>query len=265
MSWQDQVLAVDPPTYEETTDYPPRVWWYNGVKQIGSPGIFYTKLEEHPGDALGKPWTLSKRPYDEVGYEAPGLHLAVIGARSEPFFAEKDAAGKETRRYIAQWVKGAKIYTEWLCFVNGMDYPVVLCSKGLTGKALAEASKEYRRRVLKPAEREIKRNLPPWSYWMPIATMTDDKGKVVFADTGHGSFVTPPALRLPDLADAALIEKLFVGPDILARGVEVRAEYETWLKEKRAGVDTGEVAAVASAVPAYESDEDPTSYDETPW
>ena len=58
MSWTDQVEAVNPPVYEDRADYPPRIWWYNGVKQARTPGVFFTKLDEHPVDTLPAPWTV---------------------------------------------------------------------------------------------------------------------------------------------------------------------------------------------------------------
>lgn len=263
MSWTDQVEAVNPPVYDEHTDYPPRIWWYNGVKQARTPGVFFTKLDEHPGPLLA-PWINSNR-YDEAAYEAPSIRVALIGQRQTPFTNEVDAAGQRRRHYIAKWQPGAQIYNEWLCFVEGLDYPCVLCSKGLTGKALAAALKAYRAGVLKPAERIAQRNLPLWSFWMPLGGMTDKGGKPFYADTGHGSFVTPPELKLPDLPESQLVEKLFVGPDLLSQGVDVRNEYEAWLKERR--VDTE--ADTANGAPALDQLPPPDLTgpvdDEIPW
>jgi len=262
MSWTDQVEAVNPPVYEDRADYPPRIWWYNGVKQARTPGVFFTKLDEHPGP-LPAPWTNSNR-YDEAAYETPQLRVALIGQRQTPFTNETDAAGQRRRHYVPKWQPGAQIYNEWLCFVEGLDYPCVLCSKGLTGKALAGVLKAYRAGVLKPAERIARRNLPLWSFWMPIAGMTD-KGKPVYADTGFGSFVTPPELKLPDLAEAKLTEALFVGPDLLVLGVDVRNEYDAWLKEKRVDVEGETAANGAPALDELPPPELTEGYDEIPW
>lgn len=266
MSWQDQVEAVNPPAYEDNTGNPPRLWWFNGVKQAKTPGYFYTKLvEHHPVTSLDQPWVISNRFDDEVGYEAPGLYVAVIGTRQQPFIPEKDTNGKVTRRFISQWVKGAQFYNEWLCFVRGIEYPVVLCSKGLTGKSLALILKEAHRRLFLPAERIAKRSLPSWSFWLPITTMTDDKNRVMYVPTGYEkNTVTPPALRLPDLPDDELIEKHFVGPDILNEGITIRQEYDAWLKEKRVTSTNGQPTAAAPAADAPLED-DPTDYAEVPW
>ena len=263
MSWQDQVEAVNPPQYEDGTDYPPRVWWFNGVRQARTAVVFYTKLEEHPGP-LPVPWTVSHRFDGEVGYEATTLRIAVIGMRQEPFIPETDpTTGQKRRRFIKRWETGAQLYNEWLCFIDPLSYPVVLCSKGLTGKALAVAWKGYKTRVLKPAERMVGRALPAWSFWLPITGMVDERGRPFYADTGHGSFVTPPALVLPDAPEAALAESLFVGADVLAAGVQVRQEYDGWLKERRVEQPAAVVAASDDAPPM----EDPTDYsgEEVPW
>ena len=263
MSFVDQVVAVDPPVYESGNDYPPRIWWFNGVKQARTPGVFYTKLDEHPGP-LPAPWRASDRFDGEQGYEVHRLTLALIGKREQAFEPETAPDGTKRRKFLPDWRPGAQIYNEWLCFIEGLDYPVVLCSKGLTGKALALALKGFKTRVHKPGERMAKRQLPPWSFWLSVEGEKTRNGQPFYADTGHGSFVTPPVLVLPDLPEAELVETLFVGPDLLAKGIDVRAEYEAWLKEKRA-VDTPPVETVADAPPVDLDDPNDYGNQEVPW
>lgn len=248
MSWQEAVATVNPPVYEDGHEGPPRINWLNGVAQARTGGVFYTKARHHSGD-LPAPWGLSQRFDDEEGYEAPDLTVALIGYRSEPFRIETDASGKKRYQFFLKWEPGLSIYTEWLVMVDGLDYPCVLASKGMTGMALGDALKLYRQRVLRPAEKRQKRALPLWSFWMSLSTEKDARGRVIYTDTGHGSKVTRPVLVLPDMDEDDLLETLFVGADVLTRGVDIRAEYEAWFKERRS-------AQVDSAAPAA-----PNGYD----
>ena len=265
MSWQEAVTTVNPPVYDDGHEGPPRINWLNGVAQARTGGVFYTKARHHPGD-LPAPWSLSQRFDDEEGYEVDALAVALIGYRSEPFRIEADASGKKRYLFYPKWEPGLSIYTEWLVMVDGLDYPCVLASKGMTGMALGDALKTYRQRVLRPAEKRQKRALPLWSFWMPLSTEKDNRNKVVYTDTGHGSKVTRPVLTLPDMDEDDLLETLFVGADVLARGVDLRAEYEVWFKERRSA-QAENAPAAPNGYDGPSDAEDPTQQytDEMPY
>lgn len=264
-TWLTQVEVVNPPTFDEPRDGPPRIWWRNGSKQGRTPGFFYTKASDHP-DALPEPWKASNRYDDEDGYEAPALTLALIGYRTEPFVSIEEN-GQKRMRFLAEYTPGASIYTEWLIAVDDLPYPCVLCAKGLTGKALADALRQHKASVHKLGEKQAKRALPLWSFWMQLEGEKNAKGGVVFTPTGHGSDVTRPVLTLPTYPEADLLEHLFVGADVLAAGIEIRNEYADWLKERRAV--KGQEATNGHAQTGYDhapDDElDPTQEIETPW
>jgi hypothetical protein len=238
------VQEVEVPVYDQGNVGPPRIWWHNGDRKARTGGTFYTKDTEL-ADAPGKPWEQVERFEGEVGYTTGVLHVAPIAIRSQPFFSVR-AGGQETRTWLAKWQPGAQLYSELLCYVQGIDEPVTWCAKGLAGKALSQILKTYQTGLLREAVKAANKPLPLWTFWLPIATKVDAGNKVVYEDTGHGSFVTPPALRFPDKPHAELIEKYFVGKEILERGAQIRQEYDGWLREKRA-VGEGMAAAAAEA------------------
>ena len=259
------VNAVNPPEFSDQPDELPRIGWRNGAKQARTGGFFYAKADDLL-DRPAAPWEPVTIYDDEPGYQAKRLSVAVVSVRTQPFMPDTDASGKKHMRWLTQWEPGAQLYTEWLCFAEGLGrHPVILYSKGLTGKALADALRTFRAKVLKPAERIAARRLPAWTFWLPLATLVNDKGGVVYADTGHGSVVTPPALYLPGGDEVAVLDALAVDETLLALGVSVREEYAAWHTEKR-GNAPAPVAAPSDAAPTTE--DDPTDYgsdDAIPW
>jgi hypothetical protein len=216
----------------EQQDRPPYFWWHNGDKKSKTPGSFYTKLAEL-GDAPGDPWQSDDRFDGEEGYSVRALHVAVIGYKMQAFTEEGEGRMKR-KIWHAKWEKGRRLYTEVLCFVEGISGPVVWACKGLTGKAItgkgAGILSQYRETLLKEAEKRARKAVPPWSFWLPITSAVDASGKTVYTDTGFGSFVTLPALDWGKRTTDELINQLFVGGDLLADGARIRKEYETWLK-----------------------------------
>lgn len=261
------VNAVNPPEFSDQPDELPRIGWRNGAKQARTGGFFYAKADDLL-DRPAAPWEPVTIYDDEPGYQAKRLSVAVVSVRTQPFMPDTDASGKKHMRWLTQWEPGAQLYTEWLCFAEGLgNYPVILYSKGLTGKALADALRTFRAKVLKPAERIAGRRLPSWTFWMPLATLVNEKGAVMYTDTGHGSVVTPPALYLPSGDEIAILDALAVDETVLALGVSVREEYAAWHTEKR-GNQPAPVAPVAPTpdINGAALDEDPNDYsDEIPY
>ena len=242
MSFIDQVQAVPVDIPDDPRPAPPRIYWFNGIKQARTPGIFHVKYTEL-GSEPGKPWVRSNRFDDEVGFEAKRLEIAVVAVKTQAFISERDGAREVRKTWLPKWQKGAQLYTEVLCFVEGIDGVVTWNCKGLTGKAFSTALRTYQTTLLRQAEAVASQKLPLWSFWLPFSSTTDDNGKIVYQDTGYGSFITPPALVLPDKPLNELVEHLFVGADVYAEGDRVRKEYAAWLRETHANkaVDDGEV------------------------
>jgi hypothetical protein len=231
-------------------DSQPRVWWHNGVRAAKTGGSFYTKQAEFVS-GLDAPWKQDERFEGEVGYSTEALKIAVLAYRQQPFFQlEKQPGEKFARKqWLLQYEKGAKFYTEVLCFIEGYSDVAVWASDGLTGKAVGGKGgimQSYEAGLLAQAEQIAGQPMPRWSFWLPIATKRTADGKVAYEDTGFGSFVTPPALHLP--ADA--MDTLFVGPELLERGARLMKQYAKWQTTRRLPENTVEAEYTVSSAPA---------------
>lgn len=220
---------------------PGRLYWLHGVRQAKMPGCFYikdTELREPPA----APWQADSRHEDEQGWSAPLLKLAIIGGRSQWFIpGEEGQRDTYVRHYEAD--KGMKLHAEYLCFVEGVTDPMVLSLKGVNKtKPVKAALADYRYGLLKQASRIAKRQLPPWSFWLPFEGPRDAAGKPVYeivkdsSGKDTGAVVTRPTLVLP--ADA--LDSCFVGGELLRWGAELAQEYAGWIKAQRSAPDVAE-------------------------
>lgn len=226
---------------------PPRMYWHNGAKAKGNdtPGDFYIAADELTNDPAA-PWAKSNRFDNQDGYAAAQLRIAPIISRQQPYLVVKGINGaKDTWEWYRKWAPGMRLYTEILCLVEGIDQPVNLVVKGMTGKAFSgkggvfTQAQAFRR----DAERIAKKTLPTWAFWLPIATKLDPKGKIAFEDTGHGSMVTPPTLYLPAGETKARMTALFIGQDWYNAGFELKARFADWAKEQRSNEEPEPEAA----------------------
>lgn len=235
-SFAEQITGLAIPDFGAAEAQHPRIWWYHGNKQVKTAGSFYTKQAEFI-EGLETPWAIDNRFDDEVGYSTPTLKVMFLTKRSQPFRDEKDpATGRRLkdvpRKWFLRWETGMQIYTELLMLIEGYEHPVVWCVDGLIGKAVDGKGgilKTYEGGLLAQAGRVAKKNLPPWSFWVPISTKRTADGKVAYEDTGYGSFVTPPAIQLPDNP----MDTLFVGPELMERGGDILRSLPDWAKFKR--------------------------------
>lgn len=237
-TFAERIAAVDTPVVNDAAPTTPAIWWYNGSKQAKTPGIFYVKgaaLQQEPAD----PWVPSQRFENEIGFETPLLHLALITWRQQPYHVVEVVSGGEQRkhrRYIAEWEPGAQIHTEIVCLAEGIAEPVVWSCHGMTGRAVMGKNgicATYRTGLLRHAEQVARKRLPLWTFWVPISTLRDARGQVTYTDTGHGSLVTLPMLDWSDASQAELIDRLFTGEEWIVYGYEVRRQFESWRSQRR--------------------------------
>lgn len=213
----------------------PRIWWYNGSKQAGTNGHFYTTEREFPEGLAG--FAQVERYDDEVGYKADALNIAVIRRRAQAYTEVRDG-DRTTKTWHDHYKPGRRIYTELLCMVEGVDEPVVWVVKGMTGQAVTKRKTGiidvFGETVLKLAAETWKGDgqVPPWAFWMPITAPKTDKGKPMYTDTGYGSHVTLPALALPQMSRDAL-KGIFVGRDLLELGKAHYIASAEWAKTMR--------------------------------
>ncbi|MFV9507690.1 MAG: hypothetical protein AB4911_24325 [Oscillochloridaceae bacterium umkhey_bin13] len=233
-----RIATVETPAVNDTTPTTPAIWWYNGNKPAKTPGVFYVKgtaLQQEPSE----PWTPSQRFEHEVGFETRALHLALITWRQQPYHVVEIVSGGEKRkdrRYITEWEPGAQIHTEIVCLAEGIAEPVVWSFHGMAGRAVMGKIgifNAYRNGLLREAEQLAGKRLPLWTFWLPISTLVNTKGQVVYTDTGHGSLVTLPMLALPEAPNQALMDDLFVGEEWVSYGYAVRTQFERWRSQRR--------------------------------
>lgn len=257
MSWLDTINTIeDLPTGQLR---PGTFYWLHGVNKGGAktPGVFYVKAAE-VGDVPPAPWAEDTRFDGETGYAAPALRLSFIGWRSQWYMQEEQGKPK---LWIPGYEKGAKKHTDFLCFAEGIEAPMILSADGMNKeRPLSDILKSYRNGLLTQASRIAKRALPLWTFWLPIKNKLTADGKTHYIEAtdgsgkGYGSFVTPPTLYLPNDA----MESCFVGEDILRKGADVAREYREWFDERRRGPDVIE-GEVLPALPAPKNVPQPVS------
>ena len=246
MSFADQIKDLALPDVPTRAAEFPRIGWRNGVKQAKTGGFFYARADEFP-DGLGAPWH-AEQVYDgEDGYKTEALKIVPIATRTQPFRDERDPVTNKAIKGSRQWFTrfergtGMQLFTEVLCLMEGYDGPVTFCSDGLTGKAVGVALRAYENGLLQEAGRVAKQGLPMWTFWVPLATKTNGD-KIAYEDTGFGSFVTPPALALPENP----LDALFVGSEVMERATAIYQQYAKWSTTLRLPNNTveGEVLSI---------------------
>lgn len=206
---------------------PGRIIWLHGVNAGGAktPGMFYAKDTAFavPPDA---PWVPDDRyaERDETGYSAAQINIAIIAERSQWFIPGKEVGDSST--WITEYQSGSKKLTEYLIRVQGVDDLMVLSVSGLyKARPIADLISKYRSGALAQAMRRVKRSLPLWSFWLPVANqLRDGKTNYIKATDAsgkeYGSVVTPPALA---------------GTPIPRSSAEIVADSDVWQQFKDAG------------------------------
>jgi hypothetical protein len=202
---------------------PGRINWFHGVKAAKLPGVFYAR-ETAFTDAPATPWVVDERFEDELGYSAPRLELAILGWRDQ-WFRPGENRG-DSSQWLTTYEDGAKKLTEYLVRVSGLDEPMVLSVSGLyKARPIIDLVSAYRRGALTQAMRKVKRTLPLWAFWLPVASRVKD-GKTEYIEATdsdgkqYGSVVTPPALA---------------GAPIARSVAEIMADAQLWQDFRDAG------------------------------
>lgn len=225
---------------------PGRIAWLHGAKAGGAktPGVFYAKdtaFTEPPA----APWVVDDRYADqgETGYSTPELLIAVIGWRDQWFIPGKEKGDLPT--WLPTFERGAKKLTEYLIHIQGIDEPMVLSVSGLyKAGPIADLISNYKRGALTQAMRQSKKNLPLWSFWLPIANKRDASGKTVYIEAQDangktfGSVVTPPALIGQPVARSVTE---------IMDDARIWAEHQEWLRYKRTPQGVAEAEYVIEA------------------
>lgn len=245
-------------TVQQEEQRPPRIYWRNGAKQARTPGFFYVKADEL-NEAPAAPWEPCNLYDNETGFKVEAISIAPIMQRQQAFKVEGQDRDARTI-WLTAYEPGAKLYTEVLCFVEGISEPCVWCIKGMTGKAVTGKGgilNQYKHGLLRTASQAVGKQLNTWAFWLPIGGAVDAKGQTLYEDTGFKSFTTPPALHWPAYEVMEdLIDSQFTG-DLYAQGEQVYREFLAWREQRRGNVAPEPVAApVVAAGWQTESDDD---------
>lgn len=241
---------------EQGADNLPRVYYFNGVdaKTIRTNGEFYTKFD------AADPWKPSNRFPDEEGYSSAILYWAPIVYREQWFIADQNT--KRTN-WLAHYEPGARKYSEQIGFTRGIDGAVVLVSKGMTSRAIygkGGVIDTFNSTIGAFARKAGKMTLPPWALFIPIVPPVDKKGNPIYTKLDQGSIVTTPvcSTTYTDTVTHDTIEKLYVGPELLALGDVLRKQYKPWADTRRGGHE-------AQLLPVHMRDESEVGAITTPY
>lgn len=226
---------------------PGRLSWLHGsTGQVKTAGCFYAKDTAFVEPPVS-PWVLDERYTDqgEIGYSAPELRIAFIANRSQWFLPGENRG--DFPEWLSTYQEGAKKLVEYLIQIDGIYEPMVLSVSGkYKAVPIADILSTYRRGSLAQAMRKVKRTLPAWSFWLPIANKRQD-GKTLYlkASDGdgkeYGSVVTPPALIGPPMARTA---------QELIEGAAIWQEYQEWSKYTRTPQGVSEASYTVESRPA---------------
>jgi hypothetical protein len=120
-------------------------------------------------------------------------------------------------------------------FFDGLGLSV-WTMKGSTGMGVDAALKLYRETLLREASKIASQakgtatNLPDWAFSLPFGPKVDKKGKPVFEQNKKFQtvYTNPPTIYLPEKVDNDLIEKHYVGADMLALCGYIYRAYRDW-------------------------------------
>jgi hypothetical protein len=249
MSWKDAIKGVQYEMPVKRSLYP-RFYYHNGERARtgngGTNGEWYIKqaeLDAHGAIINGHPWAPKEKFSGEPGWIASEARIAPIMVRSQAFMVENDVT-----TWLPHYTAGARIYTEILCWADGISTPAIFCLKGMTAKAINGKGGIISTFRKDAAEISSDASMsPPWTFYIPMMAPVDKAGRPVYTDTGYKSFVTMPVLGgSQSLAGADDLEKLFVGDERLLEGSSVALMHAKWKDEKR-GNDTGSAPAGAAS------------------
>ena len=238
-----RAAAAATPLIVTESDRLPTIGWRNGNKVAGTPGFFYIKADAIAAPPVGDQWRAATIYGDESGFVAETLNVVPLGLRRQAFTEEKVPGQKyATRTWYPRWEKGMRLYTEMLVRVEGLDGVWIWGMKGMTGKAMTGGGGvlDQHKALVKSVSVAIGAALNPWALWMPITTARTDKKKIIYADTGFNSVVTPPAFVFDPDDDVTLIAaERFIGPEAYAAATALHQEYAAlgWSKQQRSNGD----------------------------
>jgi hypothetical protein len=179
------------------------------VVPSGTGGFFLTQSQFPDGWVATAPMTsiLPENAEEEIpGCGWKGLHIAVLKKRLDWFTytGGRNTFWPDYNTGIAEAGPGkVRGRTRIVCVVKefGEYGPFMLTMKGVNGRNLDSLISEFFTKVHVKAQSQVaKKQLPPYTFWIPIVT----SGKRVLSGPNTDSKkITPPELRMPAQYDLA--------------------------------------------------------------
>lgn len=245
-----------------------RVHWFNGDQRTRTRGAFFAsslRFGDH-GITPGAPWREVSRAFNsgetEDGYEAHTVRISVLHVRKADIVFDAD----QQVRYIDRPPRGAprpmgwSLHVEVLCMIEGLgiEQAVVWSSKRVkTSMAIMDVLASYKREITDPMRRETGRAFAPWWGWLTISGAVNDQKQPVYEKT-KGAPVTPPTLLLPPGTARERAKRMWVGPEVAARGEELYKEFAEWATRPLG-------SAAPPAAPSHNTPQPIADDDDTPF
>lgn len=217
----------------------PYFWWQNGKPAYKAAG----------NSAYFGGWASSSDEFDaamqQAGIENPGfkrLTMANNEGKEYDIYAARSLAvaviAKRNRWVVDEVTGKGRGHTQILCYSavvtktdKGATYapwsPIVISGKGLAAKAIETALTDFDR-LTGAARRQYAKNLPAWFFWANVGTF-GDKPIQKMVGTGQQSPITPASVYLPETITADHLKAWYVGSDIAAVMVDLKAQAKEWL------------------------------------
>lgn len=226
---------------------------------VGGPWVMSERYDAKQGELV-----MDGFPADfEPAFECTELKIMPIALRVRPFYEVEDPQTRQKKRvYVPEYVAGhtprMKLDNEILCAAEGIPEPLILKLDGFGGQSFTKVKADdrfphlgifpaYRGGLLaagiKRAQEKRRDNggdpstvtLQPYTFWLPIGTRVDAKGRPVAIRTTEGAKVTILGLAWPDDKQFTSedVDEWYVGADWYKWAAAVKEEYAEWLIEGR--------------------------------
>jgi hypothetical protein len=241
----------------------PVMQWHNGARSNkASGGVMYTGGWLLPVDALPpdtKVNTTWKGPLEwtfesgksETVYAAGEIFVALLRRRRRWFgvngdgatvyYTDEQARGRRdpsaspSTSLRMQLRAGLRSHTQVLSAVMGAPVPLVLSVKGERSRALDKALSEFYQKVILLVNAQSGAAVPLYHYWCKLSTtvavLGDEKGFITVGSGKTTKVVALPAAIVPDVVDAAYLQKAAVPDALRDHCARWRAEAEAWSQE----------------------------------
>ncbi len=226
----------------------PVMQWHNGARSNkASGGVMYAggwllPADDLPPDAkLNTTW---KGPLEwtfesgksETVYAAGEIFVALLRRRRRWFGVNGDGATVYYTDEQARGRRDLRSHTQVLSAVMGAPVPLVLSVKGERSRALDKALSEFYQKVILLVNAQSGGStVPLYHYWCKLSTtvavLGDEKGFITVGSGKTTKVVALPAAIVPDVVDAAYLQKAAVPDALRDHCARWRAEAEAWSQE----------------------------------